>query len=130
MNAHALTLFKVLKKQFSEEDASVMVESIEQITKDNISEQEIYTTKSIQHQVEQKIDFSVERKIEKEHKYLATKEDIMKVREDMVVFKEQVNREFVTIRSEMVKQHRSFMNLIITLFTIVITILIYLVVKV
>jgi len=107
MNAHMLTLFKILKKQFSEEDAGILVESIEQITKGKITEQEGYTTKSIQHQVEQKIDFSVTRKIEKEHKYLATKEDviavkenIMVVREELQTFKEDVQQKIMSVEEK------------------------------
>jgi len=143
MNAHTLTLFNVLKKHFSEEDAGILVESIEQITKDNIAEQEVYTTKSIQHQVEQKIDFSVERKIEKEHKYLATKGDVMVVREELQSFKEDVHRKIVaveekivkveekimTLREEIIKQYRSFLTVNITILAIVISILMYLIAK-
>jgi len=110
MNAHALTLFKVFQKQFSEEDAGVLVESIEQITKKKITEQEDYTTKSIQHQVEQKIDFLVERKIEKEHKYLATKEDIMEVKEEFQGFKEYVYREFIAVREDIMEVKEELQN--------------------
>jgi len=150
MNAHALTIFKVLRKQFSEEDANLVVEYIEKITKENIAEQEVYTTKSIQHQVEQKIDYSVEQKIEKEHKYLATKkdimavkEDIMTVREELQAFKEDVNlkylatkediialeRKILALKEDMVKQYRSFLTLNLAIFSIITAVLIYLAMK-
>jgi len=144
MNAHTLTLFKVFKKQFSEEDASLLVETIEEITKNKITEQEGYTTKSIQHQVEQKIDLYVERKIEKEHKYLATKEDIIAVKEDITVvreelqaFKEDVHRKIVAVeekivilQGEIIKQYRSFLTVNITMLAIVVSMFIYLIAKI
>jgi len=133
MNAHTLTLFKVLQKYFSEEEASLVVEAIEQITKKKIAEQEDYTTKSIHHQVERKIDDSIERKIEKEHKYLATKGDIIAVEEKIVVVEEKivkVEEKIMTLREEIIKQYRSFLTVNIAVFAIIVSILIYLVTKI
>jgi len=64
-------------------------------------------------------------KIKKEHKYLATKEDIMAVKEDQMNVKENV----VKFREEMIKQYRSFLTFNITIFAIITSFLIYLVAK-
>jgi len=122
MNAYTLTLFKALKKHFSEEAAEDIVPIIEQMVKNNSAEQEERTVKS----VENKIDMVVERKIEKEHKYLATKGDIIVVEEKIVKVEEKI----MTLREEIVKQYRSFLTVNIAILAIVISILIYLITKV
>jgi len=137
MTAPMLALFNALKTVMTEASAGQAVQSIEQIVKTNETEWEEHAAQSVLYRVEKEINS----KIENEHKYLATKgdlmairtelkEEVMKVREDLMAARTERKEDLMKVREEIIqKQNKSFITINIAFFAVIISILLYVVSK-
>jgi len=127
MTTLTLSLFKVLKKHLSEVAAEEITPVIEQMLKANEAEREEHIVKSALHAVEKEIDLSVERKVEKNRQDLATKGDLMTVRVELKEEIMKVREDMVSLREDIQKQFRSFGSVGLAGFAIIVSILLYVV---
>jgi len=127
MTTLTFSLFKVLKKHLSEIAAEEITPVIEQMLKANAAEREEQVVRSAVHAVDREIDLSVDRKIEKEHKYLATKGDVTAVSVELKESIMKLREEMVSLREDIQKQIRSSNAVGLAGFAVIISILLYIV---
>jgi len=99
--ATAFSLIKTLRQHVPETAAEDITSAVEKLVRDSDSDRERRTVLSVVRRVERTLDPLVDRRVEKAHRHLATKEDVMAVRENLMDFRTELKGDVVAVRTEL-----------------------------